>query len=578
MSDESDIEDGVADEPLFNSFIDAEAAESDELDESDDLDEIDLPNPSVSFPQFMHLPPELRERVWEFFVPDLKGNRVLRFLHQTHLGDELWESSFLSQQTAPARTMLATNSESRAIALKNQPDTIELRGGRGILRFHSERDVILIGTHASRPRDPDRFASLLRNVKYLAIDSTYYSPKYTVSIELPFALLQHLKAIFLGLDCHSYRKSKLGWCTSDSVHQYQIQEVEELEGTYLSTDINYLYCWPDLQKAQDLAKNVHPGPEDYSGVPVWPMIEFVSHRGLDRYQKVCDLVSGQVEGQDDSSGSDSQSEDGSISGYSTVDEYESEGIDDATIDSDGDAAEDEDDLVVQSGSGEEEHEDGDEEQDVSVFNGFSPLQDEEPELHLDDEVGVANFSSLEPESPNHDGNESSRDITDEEPVRTTVRQKRRIVLSDDEHDSGDEADEIPSRPAKRSRIVLSDTEDEDDEDGKGGDQVVEGNGHHPVDESEDDEVTEEEVEDPDETEDEEPVKTKPMSIFEKLRQFRDDNPVPQQSDDDSHTEGSVDPDEFDDGSDAHFLDDEAMDELDLVEQEDPEGEGEEEWY
>ncbi|KAI4869881.1 hypothetical protein F4820DRAFT_405374 [Hypoxylon rubiginosum] len=593
MSDESDIEngsedgveDGVADEsPFLNSFIDAEAVESDEFDEPDEFDDGE---PTAVFSQFMNLPPELRERVWEFFVPDLKANRVLRLLHISHLADELWEVSLLPQQTAPARAMLATHTESRAIGLRNYPDTIDIRGGRGILRFHSERDVILLDAPLKAPHSPDRFVSLFSNVKYLAVDSGYCVPDYSMALDsLPPALLQNLKAVFLCLDPFVHSKSELGWCASDSAHRYSAREIEgrdEGDDFYYSmrTVIKYLYCWPDLQKTL-ASENGHPPPlMDYLGVPIWPMVEFHFDRGLSRYQKICDFVSraGGLEELDDLSSSDSG--EGSTSDRSTEDEYESEGIDDATIDNDSDATGDEDDLVIQSGS-EEEVEYEDEEQDVSAFNGFSPLQEEEegPELHLGDEVGVANFSSLEPESPNHDGNESSSDISDEEPVQKTVRQKRRIVVSDDEHDSEEEGDRMPSRPAKRSRIVISDTEDEDDDDG---DQVAEVHAHHSVDESEDDEVGEEEVEDPDETEDEEPVKAKPMSIFDKLRQYRDENPVPQGSDDESHTEGPISPDEFDGGNDARFPDDEAIDELDPVDpdgavmEEYSEGEGEEEW-
>ncbi|XXH01978.1 hypothetical protein Hte_008342 [Hypoxylon texense] len=588
MSDESDIEDGIddgsADEsPFLNGFIDAEAIESDDFDESESesgSDESDG-EPSAVFSRFMELPPELRERVWELSVPDLKEHRVFTLMHMRtrgHDADELWETTLLPQQTAPARAMLGTHSESRAIALKHYPDTIDIRGGRGILRFHSERDVILLAPTHRRPSSLNGFISLFSNVKYLAFSILELDEShYPIPLDLYRPdLLPNLKATFLCNDHHAHSKSKLGWCASDSVHQYSTREVEMIEDVYAGEELTYLYCWPDLEKTL-VSGNVQPRPVmmNWHNQPVWPMVTFDFAKGLDRYQKVCKLVSGVgLDEQDDSSSSESDSD------GSTEDEYESDGIDDATIDNDSDESGDEDDLVVQSGSEEEEEAYEDEEENVSVFNGFSPLRQEEegPELHVGDDVGIANFSSLEPESPNHDGNESSLDVSDEEPVQKTVRQKRRIVVSDDEHDSEEESDQMPSRPAKRSRIVLSDTEDEDNDDG---DQVVEGHGSRPAGESEDDE--EEEAEDPDETEVEEPVKAKPMSIFEKLGRFRDENPVPQDSDDESHTEGSVGLDEFDDGSEARFPDDEAADELDPMEpgeavmDEYSEGEGEEEW-
>lgn len=190
---------------------------------------------------------------------------------------------------------------------------------------------------------------------------------------------------------------------------------------------------------------------------------------------------------------------------------------------------------------------------MSTFNGFSPIRDENSDLHLDGEIEVGNFSSLEPESPNHYDNASEQDGSDEEPVQKTARRKRRIVSSDDEDDPNDECDEevkMPSRPAKRSRVVLSDTEDEGDEDG--------------------DEDTKQgrdiayESEESDEPEDEEPVKTKSMSLFEKLKQYRQENPVPPDSDASSDIEASIGSEDLDAGNNINFPDDEIEDEDELL--------------
>ncbi|KAI6082610.1 hypothetical protein F4821DRAFT_246668 [Hypoxylon rubiginosum] len=531
MSDESDIED--AGEPLFNDLIDDEAIESDdESEESEDSE------PIVPFPQFMRLPPELRERVWEFFNPDLKDHRVFR-LNVMSSPPELWESAQLYQQTAPARTMLSTYSESRGIALRHYPHTLDIRGGRGVLRFHGERDVVLLGA-SLKGYGLDAFTSIIRNVQYLALDLVDWDDR--TSELLLSSATQHLKAVFKLYASQLCRKDKLAWCASDWAHRYEHQKLEDY-GYGIDREYNFMYCWPDLAKHEALALEnaLLPITDESSArrMTCWPMIEFEYISGqkeMDRYQKICDMVAW---GRDDSTGSYSGSEE---EPGSTEDEYESEGIDDATVDSQDDATEDEDDLVVHSGSEEEEYE----EQDVSVFNGFSPIQDEGPELHLGDEVEAGNFSSIEPESPNHDGDESSPDVSDEEPIRKTVRNKRRIVSSDNEDDAEEEGQgsPLPIRSAKRSRIVLSDTEDEDEEDG--GRVAKRRDRRITVDESEDDEAVEEEVEDEDESEDEEPVKAKPMSIFEKLSQFRDDNPVSPGSDEESDPEGSMRADEFDD--------------------------------
>ncbi|KAI1758882.1 hypothetical protein GGR53DRAFT_197286 [Hypoxylon sp. FL1150] len=554
MSEESDIsdaEDGVSSSSLYSDLIDDEAIEcDDESDESDDDRE-----PIVPFPQFMRLPPELRERVWEFFNPDLKMPRVFRLLHIDKSPSELWESGFLDQQTAPARAMLATYSESRAIAMKHYPHILKIRGGRGILRFHGEKDVILLDPPMRPSRNPNAFAKLLKDVQYIGFDAE--EPlAYPISEMLPPSVQQHLKAVFMSYPWDYYRKAELAWCVSDWVHRNQNTGIEDTD--YSSTEFAYMFCWPNLPKHEALAsRNVLPAVHHAAGVsvPIWPMIEFSDFSdthdrlvGIPSYQGVCDFVS---HGGDDSSALHSGSENESADS-DTEDEYESSGIDDATIDSNDDASEDEDDFTVLSGSEEEEYE-----EEVS-FNGFSPIQDEEPELHSGDGVEAANFSSLEPESPEHDGSESSSDVSDEEPVRKTGRNKRRIVSSDDEDDDEDDAEEeggdkkIPSRPAKRTRIVVSDSEDADEDEDEenheenheeNGRRVAKGRGRRIIVHDSDD----------DESEDEEPMKAKPMSIFQKLSQFRDDNPVSPGSNDDSDSEGSMTVDELND--DGGFDDD-----------------------
>ncbi|KAI1372190.1 hypothetical protein F4677DRAFT_433258 [Hypoxylon crocopeplum] len=546
MSEESDIEDPVAfeqdddldeyDSDEYGSqdaygFLDMEAAEfdgqSDDGSVSDDTEQ-------QLFPQFMRLPPELRSRIWEFFNSDLKVKARVFNMVLTVSPLVPWDSAGLEQQTAPARAMLATHQESRQLALKSYPDTLTFAGGYSILRYHSKRDVILFTGGKLRLTYIDEFISWLGDTRYVAIEFRADDLQFYNDI------LSHparkLKAIYCCFDSLDHYGRSQRWCGSNLVHKYHTQMTERVG--HRRSVVESIYCWPDLDNHQEFAEEViiKPAIEHLQNErDVWPMISFETDSAIRRFH---DMQAAAASGREYS---DSEDESDSESG--TEDQYESEGIDDATIASD-DLSEDENDLVVQSDS-----DDG----NMSPFNGFSPLQEEDYELHLGDEIGGGgNFSSLEPESPNRGGDDSEHAISDEEPVQNTIRRKRRIVSSDDEHDSeGDESAKMPSRPAKRSRVVLSDTEDEEDE---GGNAAVEG-GHGAADESEDEENPEE-VEQFDESENEEPVKAMSMSLFEKLRQFREDNPIPSETEAGSDAE-SMGSEGFDGGDGIGFLDDEA---------------------
>ncbi|OTA92186.1 hypothetical protein M434DRAFT_396628 [Hypoxylon sp. CO27-5] len=550
MSEESDIEDRVAteledsleeydseeyDSEEPNEFLDMEADESDgQFDDDDNSSSGDTE--LIFFPQFMRFPPELREHVWEFFDPHLKTKGRVFDLRLETSPITFGESASLAEQTAPARTMLATHRESRALALKCYPDTLDLYSGSGILRYHNARDVLNFDSRYT----PDSalleaLMSLIGNSSHLAFSNLCHELIDSSTDEPPDAA-RKLRSIYITCDSFSCPKEKLQWCVSSSVHCFDKEWTEEtIPG--IPSVITERFCWPNLENHRAFAKKtVYPRAFYVAGdFEVWPMFFFNDRDGLDRYRKIEATVA--TKGEWSGWSSDTGSEDESV----IEDEYESEGIDDGPIDEDEGWSSDADDLVVQSGS---------EDDDASSFGGFSPLQDGNQRFGLDDGFGVGNFSSLEPESPIHDGGESEHAASDEEPVIKACRRKRRIISSDDEHDSEDERNgttNVPSRPAKRSRVVLSDTEDEDD--GMG--DAAAKHGHEAEDESHDDESSEE----ADEFEDEEPVKTKPMSLFEKLRQFREEVPVSPESGPGSDAGDSMDDEGFGGGSSINFPDD-----------------------
>ncbi|CAJ2508751.1 Uu.00g137770.m01.CDS01 [Anthostomella pinea] len=108
-----------------NDLLELEAIESGDKSSSDGGDE-----DQISFAQFSRLPIELRQLIWEFFCPDLLGNSSsmieLDLIRTKQDACSIWEGVVLEQQTATARAVLATNHESRTLAMKAYPDVIEI--------------------------------------------------------------------------------------------------------------------------------------------------------------------------------------------------------------------------------------------------------------------------------------------------------------------------------------------------------------------------------------------------------------------------------------------------------------------
>ncbi|KAI1210172.1 uncharacterized protein F4807DRAFT_424105 [Annulohypoxylon truncatum] len=584
MSDESesDIEDRVAseeddnldeidseesDSEEANEFLDIEASESDNQSEEDDDLSSDVGEPAT-FHQFMQLPPELRARVWDFFDPDARERaRVFKVIIPNHslTASTIWEGEFLEDQTAPARAMLATHRESRELALRFYPDMFYIRNGRCGTPYNKERDVVLIHgeTQQASRHDIRDILSALGYPKIVA-----FGAGFDLENDPDFMVLHEYEGrprnILRCVDEYEFSGQAMEWCVYDTANRYFVKWTEEHSG--IPHDVQIMYCWPNFEMFQDLLGKDIPGTNvEPWGVDWLPMIEF---HDLERYAKLQVAAATEGEWRDKWSETSSITEE-----HETEDEYESDGIDDATIDDDEDPSEDGDDLVVVQSDSEEDI--------ASTFNGFSPLENASSE-HGGDAIGASNFSSLEPESPGPDASAdphmhesdhgSEHALSDEEPIQKTNRRKRRIISSDDERDDDDEPSgevKAPSRPNKRSRVILSDSEDEDDEEG---DEGAEDNQ-----ESEEEEPDESESES--ESEQPEPVKTKPMSLFEKLRQFRDENPVSPDSGAGSDAgSDSIGNEDFDEGSESRFLDDEVNEDEMLDNGEgDSYEEGDDEW-
>ncbi|KAH8204446.1 hypothetical protein TruAng_001362 [Truncatella angustata] len=473
-----------------NGFLDIEAQESGDDNDDDDEDESRLDHIEELFPQFCRLPIELRSRIWDFFDPDMRAPARIFECHITDNGKclELWAGPTLAAQSAPARAVLGTHRESRALALKFYPDIADL--GRGVAQIpcHKSRDMFILPstswTHGLRRMNELR--PFLRGFKRVAFreDEEEYIPGDDAVVRLlwtsPSTTFPDLETIYFVTGHSDYRHTHLQWCVLGSSQQFYRKTQEE--GLGGCRDIETMYCWPKAT-GNVLAADVNPtegdpeseftetGPctaQAGNGIKAFQMVEFMFTSGVQRFEKLkTAALAGTFEDYQSSGSEDSDLE--------SENEYESEGIDDDSIDEDGGEDESEDDLVVQHTS-----------PLVSSFGGFSPLQGEMEEDESGDRPRGADFSNLKSDSPDINQEEAS----DSDNVPAQKRRQRRRVMADSEDEeiesgpselvslekqqayaltSESEDDDVATPPGrqirskvKRSRAVLSDSEEDED--------------------------------------------------------------------------------------------------------------------
>ncbi|RYP81746.1 hypothetical protein DL770_005803 [Monosporascus sp. CRB-9-2] len=419
-------------------LLDLEAFES-----GDEYDDYGMSTESydryhVSFPQFRRLPIELRQQVWELFDPDLRA--PVRIFKVQSVGTTLWPCASLFQQTEPARTILEVHRESRQLALKFYPDKLPIMNRIGSLRYRKASDIIALSwTAACLEWGSGRWGAILddlKDVERLAFEIRPDSIGLHQFQQLPFHHFKSLKTVYTCWDAEELQSRNLKWCVSDSIQTFYL--ITEEEDIGVDEDYEMIYCWPDLEKNPEYAEKEVPeglrlgrfadkgeGP----GIEICPMVVFSFFDGVQRYHRLRERAL-----TDESAKRDSDSE--SDSGPSEEDEYESEGIDDATLDGSDGAEDDDDGLVVH-----DTFEESDDEID-SEFSGFSRQDDGVALALADDDELAARFSSLEPNSP-RDRNPDHSD-SDDQPVRKNIRTKRRVVSSDSEDESAD-GDELAAR-------------------------------------------------------------------------------------------------------------------------------------
>ncbi|CAJ0550886.1 Ff.00g108160.m01.CDS01 [Fusarium sp. VM40] len=546
-------------------LLDTMAADTDDDsgDESDDEDndhyETGLRKSSNTdyFPQFCRLPIELRNRIWELFCPELCARyRVLDFLisygttrHPESATSLVWtvrDGIALEDQTRNLRTVFAVCQESRALATNAFPNSLSIDAGTGdaIVAFNQNSDVVLVNGLTCPPgRNIFHLPEFASEIKNLALGGPDILDNLSGS-DVPTLVNQftQLETFYVDVSSTDCQKSSLAWCTSDLVNHYQTQTYEKQPG--LGEDLQFLWCWPDLQRHPDFARfqinrdtwDNLPDPLgstlERRGLKAWPMVAFEYERGLRRYEMLQTL--GPDMGDDTSSEEEGDDEDDG----SNLDEYESDGIDDNEILETYDDS-DEEGISLASGS------------PAPASRVIHEVSDDDDEEDEDGDVtgagtGVgANFSSPEPEEehesvPVQRGRKrrvvSDSDDEDEEDVQPTKRARTgRVVESDDEDDEPEVAQVDP--PQKRSRTIISDDEDDDDASEQGG-VSRQSDADDASDSQEDSEEESEESDD-----DAPPAK---MSLAERLRLHREENPVNNQDSDDDASSRTADADSEDD--------------------------------
>ncbi|KAJ0382759.1 hypothetical protein COL922a_011878 [Colletotrichum nupharicola] len=611
QNDASDLENSVDSEveDQGTGFLDVEASESgdsdseasdDSSDEESDYDDIlgagssRKAQPKAVFTQFKKLPIELRHRIWQYFCPDLdRSPRVLSFqMVCSPTQDVIWESATLDNQIRAVDAMLGLHQESREIALKAFPDTLAIREGRRIVHFNKERDIVHINGHRKEWAHNAVIPGFSENVLHLAADIDYFQLKEMQTLASFPEVIN-----FYKFEWHNEGRppKKLRWCASDKIHRYELQQLQR--ECRIGEDLHFVYCWPDVDKhpefaakhaseqfaamdgldelGDELRETILEGDPDLEAETVgewdvmfeqlcdikyWRMTCF----GWDAADKFPVFLAKHGDAREYNPNEDEEGDEvgeSSEEDDSDQNEYESDGIDDATIDEESvNEDPDVDDLEIDGSQESEDDEDG----GASDFGGFSPLRDEDGgSMLVDGDVSAAQFSSPEPEAAGDrprgrggrplvvlddddeeeetEGQDSQpparrrqrefikidseiddEDDEEEQPAQSTTR-RRRVVVSDDEDEDEEDEGEKPARPAgRRARVLPSDDEEEDEDDG--GAEV--GNDKSKAESDEEDEPSR---------------AKKPLSLAEKLQRNRQQNPISDESEEQESSEEDAPP-------------------------------------
>lgn len=589
LINENESSDASSDESGGGGLLDTMAVEGSESDSDSSSDQGDYDYVSWKysgdpFPQFSRLPLELRQRIWEIFCPDLNARRrVLDFgisFGTARYRDPSWpadarvwtvhDNIFLDDSTKALRTVLSVHQESRNMALNVFPHSLMMDAGpngNASIQFNRDLDVIsLSGFRELRGTHYFHLPNFSDQVKNLAL-SGWMSPDEIdgSAVSKLLGMFDKVESVFFGMPSTQINSAKLEWCFSGLINRYEGQLIESDEIGRREV-IRNIWCWPDLRDHADYAKYQIPRgflddlPDPINtvlaerGARTWPMVTFERAPGMEEFEI---LSGGGAIPQDDSdeSGLDDDDEESGTD----LDEYESDGIDDEEVV----------DTYDSSYEG------------ISLA-GDSPNASPFAHAALDDDT-AANFSSPEPEpmadtAPVARGRKrrvvSDSDDEDEEDTQPVAKRARtaEVISSDSEGDEPAQPVASQERVTRKARVVISDDEDDDEEEPVKLDKSAskdDSNGSSEV--EEDDEESDEESDSQDSSEDEDQPPAR-MSLAERLRLHREENPVDQNdSDKDDESSRTADSEDEEDQSDGGARGNPFL--MNMADESDGEGEG-----
>lgn len=244
----------------------------------------------ASFPHFNRLPPELRCIIWEMYCPDLRAPaRFLEFqiesssgcagLHDDASRYVALPGSAMGNSTRRIRKLLAVHRESRALVMRTLPDSLAFsytanlsanrrrdgkqKGGLGTVRFHGERDVVMLNNLPVEDRDwfdrpnwkpfLDEFTRPIQKVAFLVMG--YLDPHSAQGLRLTLRQFPQLKDVHYAT-LFAGRLTGMGspipdvtWIRESFIQGYTIHKRDpELLCQPFRPEF---FCWPDADKAPD---------------------------------------------------------------------------------------------------------------------------------------------------------------------------------------------------------------------------------------------------------------------------------------------------------------------------------------
>ncbi|KAM0492230.1 hypothetical protein ACHAP8_010093 [Fusarium lateritium] len=515
-------------------LVELEAAGEDDEDAQSSSDE-DNYGPDSTFHPFSQLPPELRNKVWDLFCPDLTAStRVLRL--GLELDDDeadnqptghFWEGSHLEAMTEAFRCLSSVHRESRQRALKFAPDEIILGGhsNDAVVRVNGAKDILCLDYIHYSPRiehSSQWQPACGGPAQNIAIGCKDYLAMSNNGGIMPFTMLfPKLKVVYNMTEEISLNDRWLRWCATDYAQKYYHERLETLEP--IPQVMPMLLCFPNTERYPDFTKSSLGGLArnhcdeslvkelEELGLVLRPMISFPYMAGLERFEELEKAKNVPLPQLPPDWPSDAEEEALAAVG-AEEDDDDSDGINDEDI-SEADLSS-EDELIPRP---------------------ISPGSDAETPISIHDPSGdegpAATLSSMEPS----------------EDEGYAAKRKRRVVSDsdDDEEETRHTSAQRPSGPSqtKRRRVVQRLGYDSETETGNDNPAIDTAARSEPEDDSTESSSSEEEN-----------VGPRPMSLTQRLRQ----QPACRQV---TENKSDSDEDEEEDNGSAADEEDEEDDEL-----------------